>query len=125
VASANWRASAAICLLVVSTFAAAGAHAAPSSTVAAANFCPTTKGKSKVGKTHAQITFVNQTGETLSVYWLNYSGQRVFYKTLLAGKRYTQQTYLTHPWLVLDPNGKCVASLTTRVRRLTYVIRLP
>ena len=113
----------AIGLTFVVAMAAAGAQAAPSATGAAANFCATTKGKSKVGKTPAQITFVNRTGETVSVYWLNYSGQRVFYKKLLDGKRYTQRTYLTHPWLVLDPRGKCVASLTARSPSMTYVIQ--
>jgi hypothetical protein len=110
-------------IFVVSTMAAVGAQAAPSATGAAANFCATTKRKSVVGKTPAQITFVNRAGETVSVYWLNYSGQRVFYRKLLDGKRYTQRTYLTHPWLVLDPRGKCVASIVARSPSMTYVIR--
>ena len=110
-------------VFVVLAMAAVGAQAAPSATGAAANFCATTKRKSVVGKTPAQITFVNRTGETVSVYWLNYSGKRVFYKKLLDGKRYAQRTFLTHPWLALDPRGKCVASIVARSPSMTYVIR--
>lgn len=110
-------------LILVWAMVAAGAQAAPSATGAAANFCGTTKGKSMVGKTSAQITFVNRTGETVSVYWLNYSGKRVFYKKLLNGKRYTQRTYLTHPWLVLDPRGRCVAFTIARSPSMTFVIQ--
>jgi hypothetical protein len=109
-------------IVIVSAIAVAGAQAAPSATGAAANFCGTTNGKSKVGKTPAQITFVNRTGETVSVYWLNYRGQRVLYK-LLNGKRYTQRTYLTHPWLMLDPRGKCVGFTIARSPSMTFVIQ--
>ena len=118
-----FRAWAALCLVFAAALITAGAHAATSSTAAAVNVCPTTKGKSKVGTVHAQVNFVNQTGKTVSVYWLNYSGKRVFYKKLLAGKRYSQPTYLTHPWLVLDPSGKCVAYLVTNSQLQTLVIR--
>ena len=119
----RFRASAAACLFLVSALITSGAQAAPSSTAVAANVCPTTKGKSKVGTTHAQVTFLNQTGKTVSVYWLDYKGKRVLYKKLLPGKRYTQQTYLTHPWLVLGPSGKCVAFLVTNSQLQMVVIR--
>ena len=120
---ARFGSSATVCLVVAAALITAGADAAPSSTAAGANVCPTTRGKSKVGTVHAQVNFVNQTGKTVSVYWLNYSGKRVFYKKLLPGKRYSQPTYLTHPWLVLDPSGKCVAYLVTNSQLQTLVIR--
>ena len=32
------------------------------------------------------------------MYWWDYSGEKVHYKTLSPGQRHRQQTYLTHPW---------------------------
>ena len=37
------------------------------------------------------------------IYWLDYDGNRVFYKHVFAGDTYNQQTYLTHPWVVTAP----------------------
>ena len=90
----------------------------------AANACTVNQAKSVASTKSAQITFVNQTNETVRVYWLNFSGQRVLYKSLPAGQSYTQNTYITHPWVVLDPSGKCVGSLTAAMPSQTYVIRV-
>jgi hypothetical protein len=89
-----------------------------------ANPCVVNQPTSLEGKTAATITFVNKTNETVSTYWLNYSGQRVFYKALLAGQQYNQPTFLTHPWVVLDPNGKCVGSVVATAPTQTYVITI-
>jgi von Hippel-Lindau disease tumor suppressor protein len=43
-----------------------------------------------------------------SVYWLDYSGQRVLYSTLVPGQSYVQPTFITHPWLVTNVNGACI-----------------
>ena len=50
----------------------------------------------------AELTFVNQSGATVKMYWLDYQGNRKFYYTLPDGKSYVQRTFLTHPWLVTD-----------------------
>jgi hypothetical protein len=62
------------------------------------------------------VTFSNELFESpVSVYWLNFSGQREFpvsqggggigfpYNTLSAGTSYVQPTYVTHPWLLAIP----------------------
>ncbi|WP_093554872.1 VHL beta domain-containing protein [Pseudoduganella namucuonensis] len=58
--------------------------------------------KSISSETTAQITFVNKSGQDVKIYWLDFSGRRVLYMILEADKSYSQQTYLTHPWLVTD-----------------------
>ena len=56
--------------------------------------------------TPALITFVNHSGQSVNVYWLDFGGNRQLYKTLEAGGSFTQQTFLTHPWLITDANGQ-------------------
>ena len=60
------------------------------------------------GLVSTSIQFVNQTTGPVTVYWLDYQGQRVFYNTLAAGQSYDQQTFLTHPWVVTDASGACL-----------------
>ena len=49
----------------------------------------------------ADIQFVNQTPLAVDVYWINFTGDRVFYNTLGAGLSYFQPTFITHPWLIV------------------------
>jgi hypothetical protein len=57
------------------------------------------------GDTPTEIVFENQTAIDLSINWLDYTGARVFYQTLLAESSYTQPTYVTHPWIVVSNDG--------------------
>jgi alpha-tubulin suppressor-like RCC1 family protein len=57
----------------------------------------------------ATIKFVNTTAQTLRVYWLDFSGQRVLYNTLAPSQSYFQLTFLTHPWVVTDAAGTALA----------------
>ena len=57
----------------------------------------------------ATISFSNSTDSARNVYWLNYSGKRVFYQTLAPGGSCRIGTYLTHPWVITDANSACVA----------------
>jgi hypothetical protein len=36
------------------------------------------------------------------------SGRRKHYKTLNPGQSYTQSTFATHPWIAVDPSGRCL-----------------
>lgn len=58
--------------------------------------------RSEAGTVKTQMMFVNRSRQPVKVYWLDYKGQRVFYKKLQASESYTQDTYVTHPWLVTD-----------------------
>ena len=57
--------------------------------------------------TPTSIVFQNTSNESASIYFLNYYGQRVFYNQLDSGQSYIQETYLTHPWLVIGASGTC------------------
>ena len=50
--------------------------------------------------TAARIDFVNHLNTAVDVYWIDYSGNRVFYNTLAADSSYIQGTFITHPWLI-------------------------
>ncbi|TAL79963.1 MAG: hypothetical protein EPN75_08720 [Beijerinckiaceae bacterium] len=63
--------------------------------------------RSMQGSTPASIIFSNGTDLDLVVYWLDYNGKRVFYKSLRPGEAYTQKTFLTHPWLIAGSTGAC------------------
>ena len=59
------------------------------------------------GTVTTSIQFVNNTAGPVNVYWINYQGQRVFYRggpfpTLAAGQSYVQGTFITHPWIITD-----------------------
>lgn len=54
------------------------------------------------------VDFENQTNETVNVYWLNFMGAPVLYYTLAPGTGYTQQTFVTHPWLITDASNNCI-----------------
>jgi hypothetical protein len=56
------------------------------------------------------MDFVNQRGSNINVYWLNHLAERVSYKQNLAtGQTHNQQTFVTHPWLITDNTGTCMA----------------
>ena len=52
------------------------------------------------GSTPAAIDFVNHEDYAVDVYWINYSGDRVFYNNLGANSSFVQATYITHPWII-------------------------
>jgi hypothetical protein len=51
------------------------------------------------------ITFTNATCIAISIYWLDFEGNRVFYADIPPGVSYVQNTFLTHPWVVTNANG--------------------
>jgi len=58
--------------------------------------------------TATSFTLVNRTSVALSLFWLNFQGQRVHYQDVPAGQSRDQATFITHPWVVADPAGKCI-----------------
>lgn len=62
--------------------------------------------KSEESNVETLITFHNRSSETVKLYWLDFSGNRVLYKTLQSQEAWAQITYLTHPWLVTDANDQ-------------------
>ncbi len=59
--------------------------------------------KSIDSKVETSIKFVNQSKQTIKVYWLDYEGNRQLRATLKDSEAYgSQRTFLTHPWLITD-----------------------
>src|SRR6185295_5972433 len=63
--------------------------------------------KSTAGVTTATLTVINNTDQPVKSFWLDYSGNRVFYRQVAAHKQYKQATWLTHPWVIASTKGKC------------------
>src|ERR1700730_15340174 len=65
--------------------------------------------KSLNGNVPTSVDFENQTTQTVRLYWLNYTGARVFYAAIAPGAAYLQSTFVTHPWVVADLSDTCIA----------------
>jgi von Hippel-Lindau disease tumor supressor len=58
--------------------------------------------KSARSDVETRIVFVNKSGRTVKLYWLDYKGARNLYQSLEDGRSYNMRTYLTHPWVITD-----------------------
>ncbi|MGH9962637.1 MAG: hypothetical protein ACREBC_36905 [Pyrinomonadaceae bacterium] len=58
--------------------------------------------------TKTLITFRNETSRTVKVYWIDYEGDRISYGTLKPRESRSQQTFLTHPFVLTDLDDKCI-----------------
>ncbi|MCB1330486.1 MAG: hypothetical protein KDG49_08915 [Geminicoccaceae bacterium] len=71
-------------------------------------WCPGEGSTRSVEATHpTALIFVNSAEspeDSISVYWLDYDGNRQHYFDLHPGETRRQETYLTHPWLVTFPS---------------------
>ena len=55
------------------------------------------------------ITFSNQRGQAINLFWIDYQGVRQFYNELQPGESVVQPTFITHPWVITDKDtGECV-----------------
>jgi dipeptidyl-peptidase-4 len=52
------------------------------------------------------ITFVNQTGNEIRLFWIDTEGNRQSYGSVRPGERREQHTFAGHVWLVTDPDGR-------------------
>lgn len=68
--------------------------------------------RSTEGVTPVEFTLLNRSKITITLYWLDYEGKRVKYEEIAPDKQVKQPTYLTHPWVVTDPKGRCIRILT-------------
>ena len=63
------------------------------------------KSYSSPEETLISFTLVNNTSNTLDVYWVNHAGKETKYYSLESNAQYTQQTSTTHAWSVRDIDG--------------------
>jgi len=54
------------------------------------------------------IRFDNKSGKIVKIYWLDYSGNRKLYKVLEKDQVHSQQTYVTHPWLIAGDDDRAM-----------------
>jgi hypothetical protein len=70
------------------------------------------------------LTFVNNSDQTVDVYWIDYNCEQQLYGTLEPGGSYLQGTYATHPWVFVD--AKTEETLKTFVAGSTdEVVTIP
>ncbi len=50
----------------------------------------------------------NSTKDSVAVYWRDFAGKRVHYMDLQPGGSYSQQTFSTHPWEIVNSAGKTI-----------------
>ncbi|MFA6042265.1 MAG: hypothetical protein WC786_01095 [Patescibacteria group bacterium] len=78
--------------------------------------------KSPASTNAATITFDNQTGADLKVYWLDFNGARKFYTDVKAHSKKDQATWVGHVWVVADGAGQCVKLHSANAVAQTLVI---
>ncbi len=79
---------------------------------------------SPTGTLATNIYFENETGESLKIYWVNFTGELTLYKgNLTSGSSHRQQTYLEHPWYVTTSDEACVKIVTAVRPGVTDTVR--
>jgi alpha-glucosidase len=54
------------------------------------------------------IVFMNQTDKPKQLLWLDFDGVRKFYAVIPPFEEVTQQTFVTHPWVIADDGGRAL-----------------
>jgi len=97
-------------------FLSSSAHAEETS-------CPNEEAlRSRYSTAPTEITFINDTGGTVRLYWINFEGERQLYAQLPTGQRVRQLTFVTHPWVVVDSEGRCLG--VYRATRATRTVQI-
>jgi hypothetical protein len=81
--------------------------------------------RSVTGNVKTRITFVNRSQQPVKAYWLDYEGERVFYKELKPSESYSLDTFVTHPWLITDLHDNAWDIYMPTVLPRTVIIRAP
>jgi hypothetical protein len=64
--------------------------------------------RSEQGTAPAVMVFEDSLDQPISIYWINYNGDRIIYKDLQPGGSFSVNTYFTHPWLITRQDGACL-----------------
>ncbi len=71
--------------------------------------CDAEKSLKSANGASVKLNFVNNSGSTAKVYWLDSSGKRKVYDASLANKgTYSINTFITHPWVITDAKDNCL-----------------
>jgi hypothetical protein len=69
--------------------------------------------RSLESRQRATLQVSNLSGETVQVFWIDFSGKEVLYRELKSGESYTQETFVTHPWRVRTKDSKAIKKTIT------------
>jgi hypothetical protein len=64
--------------------------------------------RSQKSNNSTEITFINDTGGSVRLYWINFEGERQLYAQIPPGQRVHQPTFVMHPWIVVDADEQCL-----------------
>lgn len=77
---------------------------------AAQSQCPGEATFRSLNSNHStSIVFRNEAGSTRQLHWLDFNGRRVLYATVPPGGDFSVNTYVSHPWVSTDTEGRCVS----------------
>jgi hypothetical protein len=65
---------------------------------------------------------MNLTDATFQLQWLDYDGQRVYYRDSPPNSKLEQATWLTHPWILTDADGTCYLLVVVNAVQQTMTI---
>ena len=74
------------------------------------------------GDLETRVRFTNLCPYPVAVDWLTYVGQRKRYFTLPPGGTVLQPTFMSHPWVVTDPAGACLALVISNREEQTLTL---
>lgn len=64
--------------------------------------------RSQVSDEATKLTFLNRSGATRNIVWLDFNSKTKTYGRLKNGEQIQLDTFLTHPWMVTDNGGACL-----------------
>jgi prepilin-type N-terminal cleavage/methylation domain-containing protein len=75
--------------------------------------------RSMSGTNKAELTFLNQKNIPVKIYWIDYSGTRVFYSDLAPSQSVKVKTNTNNPWVVTDSSQVCLSIFTAQAKNST------
>ena len=84
--------------------------------------CRITQHRSGAAGAAISVRFINHHNGSVGLYWLNYQGNLLFYRTIARHGTYTQVTFRKNAWVVLNSSFNCVGFFVANGAR-QYVIR--
>lgn len=72
--------------------------------------------------TRLKLTIYNRKSDYAYLWWMNYSGNYVYYGAIRPYTCYLQRSYGTHPWVVADYRGYIIATVVPYNRNVKLTI---
>ncbi|MGQ0674295.1 MAG: VHL beta domain-containing protein [Hyphomicrobium sp.] len=81
-----------------------------------------TRIRARNSDTATKITFINASGATRGIVWVDYDGNPKDFATLEHRQKIVFDTFLTHPWMVTDGPGNCIQITLPTAEARTVVL---